>query len=92
MIDGVITFLPQMREYRVSMNTDSDAASARPVSPAQPRAFMTLAARYGLPDMEISNEDEGPQSVEDEFSTYIATISNKKMDPLAFWGVSNRGQ
>ena len=52
----------------------------------QPCTFMTLVVQYGLPDLQISHEDQGPQSVK-EFSFYIGATSHAKMDPLAFWRV-----
>ena len=60
--------------------------------PAQPRAFMTLASWYGLPNMQIApsteeQEDSGKQSVKDEFASYTGTISYWKADVLAFWEV-----
>ena len=44
--------------------------------------------QYGLPDLQIFHEDQGPQSVEEKFSFYIGATSQAKMDLLTFWRVS----
>ena len=58
---------------------------------------MTLASQYGLPNMQIApsteeQEDSEKQSVEDEFVSYIATISYRNADVLAFWKVRSHCQ
>ena len=80
---------PQICQYQVTMDLRSNPGLAGTPSSTQPHAFMTLAAWYGLPNLQISPQDEGLQSVKEEFSSYIMTTSHAKMDPLAFWGVSN---
>ena len=78
-----------MNEYCIKYPTSNPLSSPEP---AQPCAFMTLASRYGLPNMQIApstneQEDSGKQSVEDEFVSYTATISYWNSDVLAFWKV-----
>jgi hypothetical protein len=54
---------------------------------------MSLAARYGLDDMQISpdanaQELTGQMSIEEEFTSYTTAISHSTADVLAFWRVS----
>lgn len=54
---------------------------------------MGLASRYGMLDMQIAPDagtrgQSTEQSIEDEFASYTATISNSDTDVLAFWEVS----
>jgi hypothetical protein len=49
----------------------------------------TLAAKYGLTEMEIQMPSQGSQTIDHEFNAYVtANRSPKGTDPLAFWEVS----
>jgi len=83
-----------MNEYHTKYPTSNPLSSPKP---AQPHAFMTLASRYGLPNMQIApstkeQEDSGKQSVEDEFVSYTAMISYRNADVLRFWKVRSHCQ
>lgn len=73
-----------MQEYHAKYPTTDTLPNPKPT---QPRPFMTLALQYGLTIMQIapsakSQEDSGHQSVEDEFASYMATVSHSNADVL----------
>ncbi|KIJ58483.1 hypothetical protein HYDPIDRAFT_102552 [Hydnomerulius pinastri MD-312] len=74
-LDWAETYHDRMRSNKV--------ASTNPVPLC---SFMTLASQYGLPSMKIRLQQQGLQSVEQEFNAYItSTVSHAGMDPVAFW-------
>jgi hypothetical protein len=84
-----------MLEYREqkkdALAAASDGAAPMPVAPAPKAApaFMSLAERYGLPDMGFDAEDTDEQTVEQEYQSYVtASLSRKGTDILKFWEVS----
>jgi hypothetical protein len=63
--------------------------AAGPSTSAVP-AYMSLAAQYGITDMEIGNPGIPDQTVEQEYQAYItAPLSPNTMDILKFWEVYN---
>ncbi|KIK19412.1 hypothetical protein PISMIDRAFT_43550, partial [Pisolithus microcarpus 441] len=82
--------LHTMTEYRSRLPVCQ--VGTQPVEPAQathPRPFQTLAARYGLPSMELNQAPQALSSVEQEFNAYVsAPLSPNGTDPLAFWEAS----
>jgi hypothetical protein len=62
-----------------------------PTPPAAIPAYMSLAAQYGLSDMDFqSSEDVQGQTVEQEYQSYVtAALSKPGTDMLKFWEVSN---
>ena len=47
---------------------------------------MTLGARYGLTDMMIQPEEQGLQSMDQEYNVYItSSLTHPNTNPLMFW-------
>ena len=84
----VLISISQMREYHAKHPTTDTLPNPKPT---QPCAFMMLALWYGLANMQItpSAEDSGQKSVEEEFTSYTATISHSNADVLMFWEVGS---
>jgi hypothetical protein len=83
-----------MLEYREQKRKDA-AASSAPPPPVAPRpkrapAFMSLAERYGLSDMDFADtEDTEEQTVEQEYQSYVtASLSPKGTNIVTFWEAS----
>jgi hypothetical protein len=87
----------KMVEYRQKAAIAALAAteSAAPVSEATVASgempkYMSLAAQYGLEDMDIGASNSPEQTIEQEYQAYItAPLSPKSMDILKFWEVGD---
>ena len=78
-----------MREYREREIAATPDQSVPPATAEVP-AYMSLAAQYGVTDMEIGDSGIGDQTIEQEYQAYImAPLSPKTMDILKFWEVYN---
>lgn len=75
----------QLEEYREKYPPDT-IVPPLPTDLDQPRTFMTLGARYGLPDMAIQAEEQGVLPIDQEYNTYVtSTLTRVNTHPLAFW-------
>lgn len=73
-----------MKEYRAKISSLVPLQTTR----SQHRGT-TLAAKYGLTEMEIQMPSQGSQTIDHEFNAYVTSNrSPKGTDPLAFWEVS----
>ena len=85
-----------MLEYRERANQTSRDPAAPTVATAtvhstQSPAYMSLAAQYGLDDMQFGAvEDSDQQTVEQEYQAYINAVPSKEgTDMLKYWEVGN---
>jgi hypothetical protein len=80
-------FPHQMAEYRIAATSSEQTAPASTQIGATP-AYMTLAAQYGIEDeMDVGNHDVQGQSIEQEYQSYICTLSPKNVNIIKFWEV-----
>jgi hypothetical protein len=83
-----------MLEYREKDGTNhnnkppSEADRAYRGAGERPK-FMSLAAQYGLKDMDIGNSNGPQQTIEQEYQAYITVQPPKDINTLRFWEVRN---
>ena len=80
----------EYRERKIATTPGQESVPAAGPSTSAVPAYMSLAAQYGITDMEISNPGICDQTVEEEYQVYItAPLSPNTMDILKFWEVYN---
>lgn len=74
-----------MEEYRIKYPPQT-ATPLPQRAQVQPRAFMTLGEKYGLPHMAIHTEEQRAQSIDQEYKMYVtSTHARGDASPLVFW-------
>jgi hypothetical protein len=80
----------EYREREIATMPGEESVPAAGPSTSAVSAYMSLAAQYGIADMEIGNPDIRDQTVEQEYQVYItAPLSPNTIDILKFWEVYN---
>lgn len=96
-LDGVSSSAPKMFEYHEKIATSEGEESVQTRSTnatyhsrEDMPAYMSLAAQYGLEDMEVGDAGESVQTVEQEYHAYVTgVLSSKNVDILKFWEVNS---
>jgi hypothetical protein len=80
----------EYQEWGIATMLGKESVPAAGPSTSAVPAYMSLAAQYGITDMEIGNPDICDQTVEQEYQVYItAPLSPNTIDILKFWEVYN---
>lgn len=81
-----------MVEYR-QQEVDPEETVRKPDA-AEPPAFMTLAAQYGIAaEMDISSDDFDQPTVEQEYQAYLRSPSTpKNLNLVKYWEVITNWQ
>jgi hypothetical protein len=79
------------RAKQTSRDPAASGVATATIHATQPPTYTSLAAQYGLDDMEFGEaEDADMPSLELEYQTYVSSVPSKPgTDMLKYWEVGN---